>query len=124
MDYGAVCEGLLSDCLLHAINKNIMKGAKYRFKDISNLRSNINWNVQDKLAMISKQTFFWNIDVAKEEGMIDQSLQAGLHRMRLERNTVHVRARTHKAFVGTSKTLFNTTLATIKQTKAWRAANP
>lgn len=124
MDYGAVCEGLLSDCILHAIRTNKMNGQKYQFKDIQNMRGNINWQVQDQLAQLSKQTFFWHIDIARDEGMIDQSLQSRLHNMRRERNTVHVRARTHKAFVGTSKALFDTTLKAIQQTKAWRAANP
>lgn len=124
MDYGAVCEGLLSDALHHALAKNILHGQKYRYADIVHLSKPINWNVQDKLGQLCKQTFFWQIEVAAEEGIIDQNLQGMLHSMRLERNTVHMRARTHRAFIGTSKALFDTSLETIRQTKVWRAANP
>lgn len=124
MDYGAVCEGLLSDSLHHALAQNIMQGQKYRYSDITRLSNAINWNVQDKLGQLCKQSFFWHIDVAFEEGIIDQNLQGRLHTMRLERNSVHMRARTQRAFIGTSMSLFETSLETIRQTKAWRAANP
>lgn len=124
MDYGAVCEGLLSDSILHALQTNRLTGQKYQFGDPTNLARPIRWNVSNQLALISKQSFFWLIEVASEEQIIDQNLFAYLHHVRKERNTVHMRARTHKAFVGTSKFLFDTTLETIRQTKAWRTAHP
>ena len=124
MDYGAVCEGLLSDALLHALQTNRLQGRKYGYADAINLRRPINWRVQDRLNQLWKQSFFWHIEVAQEEGIIDQQLFGSLHTMRKERNTVHMRARTHRAFVGTSKSLFDTVLNTIRQTKDWRAANP
>ncbi len=124
MDYGAVCEGLLSDCLLHALQTNRMQGQKHHYRDPNALQGHINWQVQDRLGQLSKQSFFWHIEVAREERIINQELQGNLHTMRKERNTVHMRARTYRAFVGTSKSLFDTVLDTIQQTKAWRTANP
>ena len=124
MDYGAVCEGLLSDALLHALQTNRMRGQKHRYVDFLNLQRPINWQVQNRLARLMKQSFFWHIEVAREEQIISAQLRLDLDDMRQERNTVHMRARTHKAFVGTSKNLFDTVLSTIRQTKAWRAANP
>jgi hypothetical protein len=124
MDYGAVCEGLLSDVILHALQTNRMTGKKYCYADPTKSRGKIKWQVQNKLEKLNKQSFFWHIEVAFEEKMIDDALYESLHKMRKERNTVHIRARTHKAFLGTSKFLFNTVLETIRQTKAWRAANP
>lgn len=124
MDYGAVCEGLLSDVTLHALETNRMTGQKYRFIDLNNLRRPIDWRVQNKLEKLTKQSFFWHIEVAFEENWINDALYKSLHKMRRERNTVHMRERTHKAFLMTSKNLFDTVLETIRQTKAWRAANP
>ena len=124
MDYGSVCEGLLSDCISHALQKNQMCGQKYKYTYVTNSKKRIDWQVQDLLAKVTRQNFFWRIEVASEEGIIDQQLQNCLHSMRMERNTVHKTARTHRAFLGTSKTLFNTVLETIQQTKNWRARHP
>lgn len=124
MDYGAVCEGLLSDALLHAINTNRMSGQKYQRYRFNNPQATINWGVQDKLGQLTRQTFFWHIEVAAEEGIVAGALVGKLHAMRRERNTVHMRERTYRAFLGTSKSLFDTTIETIRQTKAWRAQNP
>jgi hypothetical protein len=126
MDYGAVCEGLLSDALHHAIVTGKMAGQKYRRYKFNEPRATINWNVVDKLGQLTRQSFFWHIEVALEEGIIDQKLHGWLQKMRNERNTVHMRARasTQKAFIGTSRSLFDTTLEAVRQTKAWRAANP
>ncbi len=121
MDYGAVCEGLLSDAILHALQMNRMQGQRYLNDGWGHP---INWQVQDLLAQISKQNFFWLINVAREARIIDQNLQASLHTMRKERNTVHMRARTHRAFLGTSKALFDTVMETIQQTQTWRRQNP
>ncbi|SOC09595.1 hypothetical protein [Rhodobacter maris] len=101
-----------------------MHGQKYRYADFVRSLRPINGNVQDRLAQLTLQNFFWHIDVAAEEGIIDAALQGRLHAMRLERNTVHMRARTHRAFLGTSISPFNTTIETVRQTKLWRAANP
>lgn len=123
LDYGAVCEGLLSDALFHALNTNRMRGQKYRRYKFNRPRAIINWAVQDKLGQLTRQTFYWHIAVATEEDVIDAGLSSRLDTMRRERNTVHMRSRTHRAFLGTSKALFDTTLETIRQTKEWRAGN-
>lgn len=108
VDYAAVCEGLLSDCVTHARQINLTRGEQYRSADSEN----------------DRPTFSWLIDVAAEEGIVNQKLQDRLHKMREERNTVHLRKRTHRAFLGTSRSLFRTTLDTVEQTKDWRAVNP
>jgi hypothetical protein len=124
MDFGAVCEGLLSDSLLHALRTNRLCGQKYLYSDSTNLTRPINWQVNNQLTQLSKQSFFWHIEVAHEENIINQGLFSRLHALRIERNTVHMRARTHKAFVGTSKSLFDVSLEAIRQTRNWRRANP
>lgn len=124
MDYGAVCEGLLSDALLHALTTGRMRGAKYQLFKFGDPTAVINWRVANKLNQLTRQSFYWHIEVAEEEGIIDAPLRRRLDAMRKERNTVHMRARTYNAFLGTSKSLFETTLVAIGQTKAWRRANP
>jgi hypothetical protein len=124
MDYGGVCEGLLSDALLHALRTGRLRGTKYQFFKFGDPKARINWGVLDPLSQLTRQSFFWHIEVAAEEGIIDARLQSRLDTMRKERNTVHMRARTYNAFLGTSKALFASTIATIHQTKAWRRANP
>lgn len=124
MDYGAVCEGLLSDALLHALTTARMRGAKHKLFDFNKPKAIINWQVANKLNKLTRQSFYWHIEVAEEEGIIDATLSRQLHAMREERNTVHMRARTYKAFLSTSKSLFKTTLILIKQTKDWRKLNP
>jgi hypothetical protein len=44
VDYGAVCEGLLSDMIHHAIVTHRMRGAKYRYRDTRNLKEALNWS--------------------------------------------------------------------------------
>ena len=124
VDYAAVCEGLLSDCLLHALQSNLMGGQKHKYSDFRNSKGKINWNVKNTLNKLSRQSFFWHIEVGFDEGIVDQGLCDRLHSMRKERNTVHIRSRTNQAFVGTSKRLFDTVLQTVNQTKQWRACNP
>ena len=124
LDYGAVCEGLLSDCILHALNGGHMNGTKYQYRDTVNLNNGINWNVQDKLRQLTKQSFHWHIEVAQEELIISAAAAARLHGMRRERNTIHLRERTYRAFIGTSKTLFGTANEVITATKAWKQAHP
>lgn len=106
VDYAAVCEGLLSDSVFHAQRADGMADG------------------QNPSARSSRTTFDQLIEDAAEIGIVDQKLRHRLHRMRDERNTVHLRKRTYKAFLGTSRYLFLITQETIKQTKAWRGANP
>lgn len=124
LDYGAVCEGLLSDCLLHALDLGILAGQKYRYGDTAHLARPINWQVQSKLTQLRKQSFHWHIEVAEEENIVTAAVARKLHAMRTERNTIHLRERTYRAFVGTSRTLFETTMEVIAATRAWRAAHP
>lgn len=124
LDYGAVSEGLLSDVILHGITTNRMRGQKHRFQDTRQLRRPINWNVQNKLEQLTKQSFHWHIEVCLEENIIGNQIAARLHQMRAERNTIHLRSRTHRAFIGTSKSLFDTAIDVIRTTKAWRRNNP
>lgn len=131
VDYGSVCEGLLSGCLLHALKKNCLRGKKYQYKQLNKTNrrikktgKRINWKVRNPFKQLQYQNFEWHIEVAAEEGIINHELKAKLHQMRRQRNTIHLRKRTEKAFLGTSRNLYLTVRETIEQTKRWRNNNP
>ena len=119
IDYGSVCEGLLHDCLLHALHRSLMNGQKYNFSDTVNLRHAINWNTGID-ANLGKQSFHWQIEVAAEEKIVDTTLAAQLHVLRKDRNTVHLRARTYQAFLSKSRDAYQTFLDTVDQTRSWK----
>jgi len=124
VDYSAACEGLLSPMLHHALSKQILSDRKHLFNDTQQLKKPINWNVSKRLEQLKKRSFHWMIEVAEDERIISSQLARNLHRMRQSRNTVHLRERNQRAFLGTSKTLFQTVLDCCTETKAWKTANP
>lgn len=124
VDYSSVCEGVLSAMVVHGIQINSFHGPKYQYKDIQKLRNPINWQVANIMDQVSRQSFYWLIEVAIEENIISASLAQSLHTMRTSRNTVHLRARNQRAFIGTSRTLFQTVIDSCMATQAWKAANP
>lgn len=91
MGYGAVCEGLLSDALHHALVTEKMTGQKYRQYKFNDPWAKINRGVFDGLGQRTRQSFYWQIEVALELNIINQQLHAWLQRMRNQRNTVHMR---------------------------------
>lgn len=123
IDYAAVCEGVLHSMVEHALVRNVMRGQKYKYENISLNRKPINWK-RGVSAGLKYRNFFWYIGVSEDEGIIDAPLAKRLHDLRLERNTVHTRARTYRAYLGTSKNAFQVLLDTVDQTKAWKRANP
>ena len=124
VDYSSVCEGVLSAMILHGLQKTHLQSQKYQYKDIHRLRQPINWKVKNILNQISKQSFYWLIEVAIEENIVSADLGSRLHSMRKSRNTVHLRARNQRAFIGTSRTLFQTVIDTCQETAHWVAVNP
>lgn len=124
IDYGAVCEGLLVDLIAHGISKGNVAGSRYKFKDVKQLQRPINWGVKDIQGQVTRQTFYWQIAVAEEESMISESLVKRLDALRQDRNTVHMAARTFKAYLGRSHAAFETLHKAITEAKAWKTANP
>lgn len=124
IDYGAVCEGLLVDVIAHGISKGHMNGNRHKYIDVKKLQRTINWSVKDIQAQVTRQTFYWHISVAEEENMISASTIKRLDSLRQERNTVHMAARTFKAYLGRSHSAFETLHKVIREAKAWKAAHP
>ena len=101
-----------------------MHGTKYHYNDTTNHRNQITWRAGREAQELEKRSFHWIITVAVEEGIIDSHLGRALHKLRKARNTVHLRTRTYKAFIGTSRAVFGVLGRTIDQTRTWKAANP
>jgi hypothetical protein len=110
--------------LHHGLTKQILSGSKYQFNDTQRLRNPINWNASNTLEQLKKRSFYWMIEVAVEEKIISSKLARHLHGMRQSRNTVHLRERNQRAFLGTSRSLFKTVLDCCNETKTWKIANP
>ena len=123
IDYGPVCEGLLYDMIHHALTKNIMKGQKYRFVDTAHMTNSIRWStgIDNNLA---KQSFHWQINVAEDEGIVARPLPDRLHGLRKERNSVHLRLRTQKTYLGASMNAYQVLLDTVEQTRTWKHTHP
>lgn len=126
LDYGAVCEGVLSDALMYAIAGGHMNGNQYMYSVIGSTRHNhrINWNVQNKLRSLQERTFQWLIVVAQEEGIIDAALAGDLDKLRDARNGIHLGKSTPKAYLETSQKYYKVVLDSCSATRLWKAAHP
>ena len=120
LDYSSVCEGLLSDMVRHAIVSHHVVGAKHL---VNSRGQAINW-ASGITAKLTKQTFFWFIEVAEEEAIISPGLATRLQTLRKERNTIHLRSRTYNAYLGASRSAFGVLTDTIQATRDWRNAHP
>jgi len=119
VDYAAICEDVLGHCVSHAIRNNLMAGQKWRYENTRRLERLIPWNTQTG-ETTRHLSLYWYIDVAHDEGIIDDVLKRRLHALRLERNSVHLRTRTRRAYLSASKSAFETLLATMDQARAWK----
>lgn len=123
VDYGSVCEGLLYDMIHHALTKNIMIGTKHRFSNTATLSNPISWTsgIEQNL---KRQSFHWQINVAGDENIITTPLRDRLHVLRRDRNMVHLKIRTYRAFLGASMSAFQVLLDTVDQTRTWKNGHP
>lgn len=124
IDYAAICEGVLLDMVDHAFTRRLLNGQKYRFRDPDNRRYPLNWNPGRHHALLSRQSFFWLIAISEEEGIITPQLARRLDWLRDERNRVHIRARTHQSFLGTSRNAFGLVMRLVDQTSRWKRNHP
>jgi hypothetical protein len=127
VDYASVSEGLLADCLAHAIRFGYTAGTGYLFYDPDRQQRPIRWNTATPEPMLRRQSLWWMIRIAREFGIINAALDAELDWLRTQRNTVHLQERSavgKTAFLNQSKRAFNTVMRAIRQTKTWKSAHP
>jgi len=127
VDYASVSEGLLADCLAHALRNGYTAGNGYLFKDPDKQQLPIRWNAASPEPMLRRQSFWWMVRIAREFGIINTSLESELDWLRTQRNTIHLQQLSvvgKVSFLNQSKRAFDAVTRTIRQTKAWKRANP
>jgi len=123
VDYGTIVEGLLVDCVAHAIRTGRARGTAYQFSDPDIQRRPIRWNAANPEGQISRQSFWWLIRISHEFGVIPSELKEDLDWLRERRNTVHLRRRSamgQTAFINQSRKAFELVISTIRETKEWK----
>ena len=129
IDYGSICEALLSDCILDGIQRNAMIGTKYLTTDCrqAGRRNSIGWIPATAQDEITKRSFWWHIEVAGDEQVLSSAQKGAVTKLRKLRNTVHITelATTQAQYY---RTLAKTALKTVTQTntaaRAYKLALP
>ncbi len=124
IDYGSVCEAVLSDMILHGIRQNRMKGERYLYQNPVLLTKKIEWSPTTLEKEIRKRSFNWLIIVAEEEKMIDTALKVKINWLKGQRNKVHLRENVTRSYLNKSHHAFENMSDLFKQTKKWKRLNP
>ena len=127
VDYAAIAEALLSDCIIHAIVNGHAQGTAYCWADPDKMQQPLAWSRSNPKYIVSRQSLWWLVRVAREFAIVDSRLADDLQWLREQRNTVHLMHRSSlgpTAYLSQSKRAFTATSSTIKQTKAWKAVHP
>ena len=124
VDYAAVCEGLLSDSIAHAVANGHTVGDSHNWQDPDFKKKKVNWSGRRPEAVLQRSSLWWLIRVSKDFGIIDGPLAVELDWLRKHRNTVHLRQQTElgqQAYLNHSKQAFEIAAGTIGQTRAWKS---
>lgn len=129
IDYGSICEALLSDCVLHGIQRNSMTGNKYLTKDCRPVsgRNAIGWVAATAPAEMKNRSFWWLIEVAGEEAILTPPQKGAVTKLRKLRNTVHITelATTQATYYRTlAKSALKTVHDVTTATRAYKLAHP
>lgn len=126
IDYGSICEMLLSEMIVHGLSKGKFKGEQYKFKDTAK-RQRTHWSrFADIRPAVQSQKFWWHIAVAREEHIIKADLATELNGLRAIRNTVHITEKINSNttyHLPMSARALETLQKTINQTKSWYNRN-
>ena len=127
IDYGSVCEALLSDVVIHGISNGYFAGQIFRTASGDGNGRPINWGAGNMQSKVKKRSFYWLIEVAREEGILTPHEKGLLTRLRNLRNTVHITelATTNQNYYRTlAKDAYSTVHSTVAATRQWKNANP
>lgn len=127
IDYGSICEALLSDAILHGITRHVMNGTAYQTTNCKQSGRAINWNAGVKANKIARRSFWWLIEVAADEAIVASHEKGLLTQLRNLRNTVHITelaASSQNYYRTLAKVSYNTVFRTITATKAFKQAHP
>jgi len=123
VDYASICEALLSDAIGVAIRKGRYVGDVWKYSDPDRKSRPIPWELREPAALLSKQTFWWFVRIAREFGIVGDELTGSLDWLRNQRNAVHLRqfaSLGHAAYLNQSKKAYGIMMQTISETKSWR----
>ena len=126
IDYGSICEMLLSEMIVHGLAKGKLTKEQYKYKDTWK-RQSILWSrFSDIRPAVQSQKFWWHIAVAREERIIRPDLASELEGLRKIRNTVHITEKINSNttyHLSMSARALETLQKTINQTKSWHRRN-
>jgi len=125
VDYGSVCEGLLSHCVAVAIKRGKTKGTGWQYSDPDYMKKPLTWNTKAPEGAIGRQSFWWLVRIAHAFAIVNASTERDLQWVRDQRNSVHLRQRAtigNTAYLNQSKRAYETTREVIRQTKVWIAS--
>lgn len=127
IDYASVCETLLGEMIIHGVQNNLFNGQQYKFSNAHRTKR-IYWNrVNDIRKKVRSLPFWWRIEVAGEEGIIEPRSVIGLNKLKNRRNTVHLSEKIRqgvKYYIGLSSSAYNVCDRVIDQTRRWKQTNP
>lgn len=128
IDYTSIAEALLIDAITVAFKKGKLSGPQHTNASLQAGKvALLTWNAAHPHKTVEGRPFKWQIIVASESGIINSKLATDLQKMREHRNTVHivVKAANNTSYsADLAKEALSAMNRTIKQTKAWMAANP
>lgn len=94
IDYAAICEAVLLDALAHGIFRKQLRGSKWGCVFAKNKWiPAVAWPDQRyeiDLRIRKSRNLYWLIEVAAEEGLVRSRLKRPLHKLRDNRNNVHL----------------------------------
>lgn len=122
IDYASICEALLADMIEQGYANQRLLGEQCNYFD-TRKRNKMRWSIPPK-ASIHSTTFEWRIIVAHDSKIIDSSLANELHRIRDQRNTVHLTLKIREGvayYVGMAKRAHKAMHQLIVQSQKWAA---
>ena len=126
IDYGSICEMLLSEMIVHGLSNGKFTKDQHKFKDTGK-HQRIPWTrYTDIRPAVQSQKFWWHIAVAREERVIKADLAKELDGLRKIRNTVHITEKINSNttyHLAMSARALETLHKTINQTKSWYNRN-
>jgi hypothetical protein len=96
IDYGAICEAVITDMLAYGIERSLLKGMSHRYANArGKTGKELTWSGTEprRQLRLPPCNFSWKIDVAQDEHVLAPTFAVEVHRLRKMRNTVHLAER-------------------------------
>lgn len=122
IDYASICEALLADMIEQGHIGKKLTGDQHKYFD-TRKNNQMRWSKLPKQS-IHNTTFEWRIIVAHESNIIDSNLATELHRIRDQRNTVHLTLKIREGvayYAGMAKRAHTAMHELINQSQKWTA---